>query len=1414
MDVLDPIQDNAAPASDTPLVRVQVDPEVQVAALGGRLHLQVRGRVLDAARVAEIVLIADDELVGRMSCDSPAVNRVGAAGVAFAFVLARWPTRARTRIPLILEARVEDGRSHRELFVLIHDELHRAASIEECPATAGILGMPPDPPIRVYVEDARRDAAGHVRASGWVVSRTRLVAIQVFGVGDRIGLAQLGVARADVGRVHRAYPGASRSGFTFATRAAEGRPVERIVVRALALEGVSQDQVVSLAPPPAGRDPIAAAPPESAAELGPPVHLHCEEATLSPAGLVTVNGWVVCAGEVDAVAAWLGDVHLGDVELGLPRDDVGHGFPEIRSARRSGFRLRVPGAGIGGECLSIVARSVEGRIATITRPVQRAADASLGPAPDPSAATRFRLEFDTPGLVGGAVPEPIGARLIITGWTLAVSGVASIDVLIDGQPAGTAHHGIPRQDVAAAVPDWPESLRSGFLFSCPARLLKAGPHEATLRVVARDGQVFGRGFAFTVRADDADTRSGIRRRLSRAEFDLQMGVLERLRWRPTFRLLIPLRGPDEVEAACLTLDALQRQRYARWEALFIAADRETATRAAAQSAATPQTRVIGPDMLDEALGGDALFALLGPGDLPGVDALIEMAVASGCEQAAEFFSCDESRISPASDEREPFHKPCFSPDLLLHTNYIGRFWCARGPLLARIGATAGMLLETGEYDLVLRCTEAARAVHHVPRLLCQRGAVEESAHSERAALAAAAARRGIEVEVVAGRVARSYRLHRAEPVAGLVSVLIPTCAANGHIKTCIDTLRARGTSDRIEIVCIENIGVADAHWRPWLRANTDRLISTEEAFNWSRFGNRCAAEARGEFLLFLNDDTEITDAGWLDVMLAELARPGIGIVGPQLLYPDGRVQHAGMFLAGPGLARHAFRFAEPNDPGYFGLALTTRNVIAVTGACMLVRRTLFEALGGFDEAHDVINNDLDFCLRAHAAGHAIVYTPEASLIHHEMASRGALADRFDADRFDGQWRGVFLRGDPFFSCNLARGTDDFVPEEEPAQIVCAGQPLFARDEIARIVVLKLDHIGDFVTAIPALHRLRALFPSARITMLASPGVRDLALRTGAVDAFIEFEFFHARSGLGQKELVAEDFAALAGRLAPERFDLAVDLRKHLDAREMLRHTGARLLAGFDHLGQFGWLDVALEWEGDRSLQGKRTHVSVDLLNLVEAVGTASRPDCSSPCLPHIALAPPSGFPPKPHAFFDRPVVCLHPGVGNAMRQWPAECFADLIDMLVAAHGARAILVGGPDERSLADAILAGVADRSAVRSVVGDVELADLPRLIGACALFVGNNSGPQHIAASLGVPTVGIHSGVVDAAEWAPLGPLAVAVRRDMACSPCYLNRLEDCHRTLACLTGLEPAAVFAACTRFLAPPGPLPEGHCRSVP
>ncbi len=985
-------------------------------------------------------------------------------------------------------------------------------------------------------------------------------------------------------------------------------------------------------------------------------------------------------------------------------------------------------------------------------------------------------------------------------------------MLIDGRPVGRAYYGISRQDVAAALPDWPESLRSGYLFNCPPRMLKEGLHTATIRVAARNGETDERAFSFTVRLPEGDeSHFRIRRRMPRAEFDLHMDVLDRMVWRPRFHLLMPLRQETDIEAAAATLAALRSQPYKEWQ-LFLVTHNTNIETLVGSLADTELVEVIGPALLERTFGADApdgLFVLVCPGDLPSADALTQLAIASGVDRDADFFSCDEMRVSPASGELEPFHKPEFSPDLLLHTNYIGRFWCARGSLLARTGFACSELLSRGEYDLILRCTESACRVRHIPLLLCRRGPREESADVERAALMAAAKRRGISAIVSDGRVPRSYRLSRTEPLPGLVSVIIPTCAAGGHIRTCIETLRRYVGERRIEIICIENTPHPESRWKQWLRGVVDRVITTEQAFNWSRFNNLCAATASGEFLLFLNDDIEITEPGWLDTMLDELANPGVGIVGPQLLYPDGRVQHAGMFLAELGLARHAFRFNEANDPGYFGLALTTRNVIAVTGACMLVRRALFLELGGFDEAHEIINNDLDFCLRAREAGHAIVYTPHVSLTHHEAASCGSLPDQFDEDRFQKRWQPLFLRGDPFSSPCLARGTDIFAPEEEPVQVVCAGHPLFAREEIMRILVVKLDHIGDFLTAVPALQRLRKLFPHARVTILCSQTVGDFARTMGVVDGFIVFEFFHARSGLGQMTLSASDFATLRARLEPEQFDLAIDLRKHLETREVLRYTGARFLAGYDSMGRFDWLDIALEWAVDQSMLAKRSHVSDDLLNLVEAIATASSPDRGGSLLPTTTRDQDLEFLPREtHHLFQKPVVCVHVGVGSVMRQWPSRHFAHLIDMLVADCGVSVVLIGGQDEQDIAEQILGSVAEPAALCSLVGRIPLTGLAAVIGACALFVGNDSGPKHIAAALGVPTIGIHSGSVDATEWAPVGKRAVAIRRKMTCSPCYLVCPEDCYRQLACLTGLEPAAVFAACVPFLGLTSPKASG------
>jgi ADP-heptose:LPS heptosyltransferase/GT2 family glycosyltransferase len=1144
------------------------------------------------------------------------------------------------------------------------------------------------------------------------------------------------------------------------------------------------------------------------------IRFFCDEMDLDADGHLRVIGWAVCAVGIAGISVYLDDQEMGEAELGMPRTDVGEEYRHIPMARYAGFRFaKALGDVASGEhCIRVVLRNglddvqEESRIVLIER------------APPPPASAQFRLEIDTPGVVAGAAVEPVTGRLTIEGWALSRSGISGIEVLLDGQRLGDAHYGLARQDVGTAFPDWVDALRSGYAFHCPPRSLRNGEHMVQLNVHARSGEVLEHRFGIVVRkAEEFEDGATIRRRMTQVEADVSEDVLNRLGHRPGFRIILRHVATADPKELLATIESLREQVYRDWRLEIPASDPGTARalRTLIAEAAADLTDTIDvtdawdEPALDQPIGSAdtsatlRLVGLLAAGDRLGCDALLRVALASGLHRDADMLYADEVRLSPVSGEREPFFKPDYSPDLLLSANYIGRPWFASTALLGRTGVTSRDLLQSGEYDAVLRCAEQAVHVHHVPALLCRRGVPQiDDAEVEAAALTRAAARRGMAAELLAGAAPGAWRLRRTAPATGMVSIIIPTCAARGYIETCINSLRDRTAYRNFEIICVDNIPAGQVAWKIWLQQNADRVVAMPEAFNWSQFNNRGVEAASGEYLLFLNDDIEVVQPDWLDALLEHAQRPEVAVVGPQLLYPDNKVQHAGMFLSARGVARHAFRFAAADEPGYFGLALTQRNVIAVTGACMLMRRSVHESLGGFEEAHEIINNDLDFCLRAHRAGKLIVFTPHASLVHHEAASRDRLKDVFDLGHFEARWSTLFAAGDPYFNPGLSRHSDDYRPDDEPTETVFAGHPLFRHTDVRRILVVKVDHIGDFVTAIPAIRRLKQIFPAAAIHVLASRAARALAETEDCVDEFIEFEFFHAISGLGPRQISQQEYQALRDRLAPYRFDIAVDLRKHLDTRDVLRHTPARVLAGYDYLGQFPFLDISLEWEGDRHLQRKRSHVTDDLINLVEAVGTACAADRTRLAPVTVAAAPPAFLPDDARALFDRPVVVVHPGVGNVMRQWPAEHFAALIDLLVEQSAVNAILIGGAEEADLADDVLGRLANRNAVASVVGKTPLRQLPDLLRACAAYVGNNSGPKHIAAALGVPTIGIHSGVVDAIEWGPIGDRAVAVRRNMACSPCYLARLEDCPRGFACMRGLEPNTVQAIAEMLLARP------------
>jgi len=1263
----------------------------------------------------------------------------------------------------------------------------------------------PVPPGVVYLESAELGADGRLEVNGWTIAASPIVAVQIFLDGQRVGAAAQGRERGDVADAYSVYPNARFAGFTL-ERELDGALLgaTSVTAQVLCLSGASHSATIPLlrdaTPANVAQSAETSPLPDSGLNLGRTILLVCDHAVITGTNVLIVEGWAACGVGIERLAIELDGQPIGDAVYGRERADVAEEYSGLPVSTGFGFERMLP---------DLAGSSHEIRIIAISHAGDRK---EVIAAATPPAVAAFRFELDGPATRDGVAVQPVTGRLVIEGWAMAREGMAGIDVELDGTLLGQAHYGMARPDVGAAFPDWEGGSRSGYTFHCPSRALPDGDHVVQVVARAKNGARHVHAFRITVKkTDDPEEAASIRRRIKKVERDTQSGVLDQLNWRPAFHLIVAGAAVADEKARELTIRSILEQSWSDWRVTVLASGRREAratklsiTRLAHDNAA--RFAVIDPS--DAAWNGPlaaqktaSLIAILAIGDELGRDALGAFAIASGIHASADCLYADEFRLAPGATRPEAFFKPDFSPALLLSANYIGRPLVVRPALLAATGATAGSLLRDGFHDLTLRCTEAAARTYHVTELLSRTdGGAAVDPDDGAAALHAAMARRGVAAEVSPGIAPGTWRVRRSAPVTGKISIIIPTCAAKGYIETCLKTLRAVTAYENYEIVCIDNIPESEELWKDFIRGHADKVIEMPAPFNWSRFNNAAAAASDGEYLLFFNDDIEIEQPDWLDAMLETASWPDVGIVGARLLYPNRTVQHAGMFL-GDGMGRHAFRHAEETDPGYFGLALSRREVIAVTGACLMVRRDVFERLGRFDEAHDVINNDLDFCLRAHRAGLRTVYTPHATLIHHELSSRDHLPDDFDTTRFVGEWRSQFAAGDPYFNPRLSRYSDDYQVDDEGVRVMYAGHPLIERATVKAILVVKVDHIGDFITSLPAIRRLKAAFPGARLTALVAPASAAIAAIEPAIDECIPFEFFFERSELGEKELTEDELAALTAQLAPYRFDVAVDLRKHLSTRHLLRCSGAMILAGFDQLESFPWLDVVLEWDGDKALVRKRSHIVDDLVNLVAAIDGACEPERRL-FEPGPGRAPVAELPEHIRHLFVRPVVAIHPGSGNVMRQWPVKHIPPLIDLLVEQNDVAVLLVGGRDDEDKAAAIMGQVARADRIASVAGQIPLRELPRLLAACALFIGGNSGPKHIAAASGVPTIGIHSGVVDPGEWGPVGERAVALYRDMSCAPCFLAKPEHCPRGLACVEMLDPALVHRQAQMFLARP------------
>lgn len=371
----------------------------------------------------------------------------------------------------------------------------------------------------------------------------------------------------------------------------------------------------------------------------------------------------------------------------------------------------------------------------------------------------------------------------------------------------------------------------------------------------------------------------------------------------------------------------------------------------------------------------------------------------------------------------------------------------------------------------------------------------------------------------------------------------------------------------------------------------------------------------------------------------------------------------------------------------------------------------------------------------------------------------------------------------------------------PTLLTHAPFPLIPSEQIRRILVLKLDHLGDVYLALPALRRLSELFPRARITALVGPWACSLLEQEPAVAEVLTYEFFQAASSQHPNDLLGDE-AYLRDLLRSRNFDLAVDLRREPETREILRLSGAPYTAGFCRGDCFDWLTLGLQTEYNVAHFEPTWHTAQELLHLVEMIGIACQEIPAAPAF--VDAGQRTRVRQRLRTLLQeegRLVLAIHPGSGRPIKCWPIPHFAMLARRLHQELGAAIVFLGSAEEVPLVQQIQAHLATDQPIASLAGELNISELQALFCEIDGYIGNDSGPTHLAAGAGIPTLCISSGTNSAKQWAPIGPWAASLHRAIACAPCYLRVPEECCYQIACLRELDPESAFEAMVRLLLP-------------
>ncbi|MBW4466161.1 MAG: glycosyltransferase family 2 protein [Pegethrix bostrychoides GSE-TBD4-15B] len=531
------------------------------------------------------------------------------------------------------------------------------------------------------------------------------------------------------------------------------------------------------------------------------------------------------------------------------------------------------------------------------------------------------------------------------------------------------------------------------------------------------------------------------------------------RYQPTISVIFPVYNTP-AEFLKEALDSVINQIYPYWE-LCIADDRSTQPHVRqileAYAAQDARIKVCFRETNGHisacsnsaiAIASGEFVTLLDHDDVITPDALYEAAKLLNQHPEADMIYSDEDKLTENGHLINPYFKPDWCPDAFLSRMYICHLGTYRRSLINQIGGFRLGYEGSQDYDLVLRLTEQTEQIYHIPKVLYHwRMHAESTAGSAAAkpyaytaairAIESALQRRNEPGEVISH--ARFPGLHviRYQIVRpGLISIIIPTKNLSAVLAKCLESIFTKSTYLNYEVIVIDNgsdepeLAELLLDWQSQYPEQF-RFYSLDLPFNFSLINNYAVGKAQGDYLLFLNNDTEVITPDWLESLLEQAQRPSIGAVGPLLVYPDNSVQHAGVVMGIQGVANHGHRHAASELPGYFGQLATPNNYLAVTGACLLCRREVFLEVGGFDESLSVAYNDVDLCLKMIEKGYRNVFIPHAKLCHYESKSRGYEDSAEKKQRLQQEssiiaqrWE-KYIEHDPCYSINLTRESENY-----------------------------------------------------------------------------------------------------------------------------------------------------------------------------------------------------------------------------------------------------------------------------------------------------------------------------------------------------------------------------------------------------